>query len=72
MISDRGYDGYDPTAVGCSNCGSPETVTCDGFHGRRCANCPPAFDPDVAVELHVAGFPGAALAYLRSAQEDVA
>lgn len=33
--------GYSPVARGCTACGSQDTVTLDGFCGRRCADCPP-------------------------------
>lgn len=37
---------------GCTSCGSPDTVTVDGVHGRRCGNCPPGFSPTHLVGLH--------------------
>ncbi|HET6915526.1 MAG TPA: hypothetical protein VFH56_05495 [Acidimicrobiales bacterium] len=46
-------------------CGSEDTVTLSRL-GRRCAQHPPAFDPAVAVALMVSGWPGAAMAYVRS------
>jgi hypothetical protein len=55
-----------PLPEGCSICHTQDTATVDGFHGRRCANHPPTFDPDRAVRLHLAGHPGAALAYVRT------
>ena len=32
---------YDPGAIGCTSCGSQETVTLDGRFGRRCSACSP-------------------------------
>lgn len=29
--------------TGCTSCGAADTVTIDGVHGRRCADCPPGF-----------------------------
>lgn len=31
------------TTGGCTSCGSADTVTVDGVHGRRCVACPPGF-----------------------------
>jgi hypothetical protein len=50
----------DPTE-GCSVCGSPDTVTLDSRHGRRCAACPPPLaveqvDPLAAFRLARAWF----------------
>lgn len=53
-------------AVGCTSCGSADTVTIDGVNGRRCAACPPGLDPEHAVRLSVRGLPGAAGAYVRA------
>ena len=46
-------------------CTSTDTVTVDGINGRRCAEHPPEFSPEVAVELMRRGLPGAAGAYIR-------
>lgn len=48
-------------------CDSTDIATLDGINGRRCADHPPTFDPDTAVELMRRGLPGAALAYVRGA-----
>ena len=71
---DGAFQGYNPTSHGCTapNCGDQETEWFSGFDGRRCKRHAPEFSIVRYLELHVAGFPGAALAYLRSAQEDVA
>jgi hypothetical protein len=55
-------------AHGCTEdgCGTQDTTVVDGFHGRRCDDHAPGFDPRRAVGLMVAGFPGAALAYVRT------
>lgn len=29
---------------GCTGCASQDTVTIDGFHGRRCSACPPTLE----------------------------
>lgn len=49
---------------GCNVCGRPSS-TVSGIDGKRCDRHPGEFDPSTAVELHVGGFPGAALAYVR-------
>jgi hypothetical protein len=51
---------------GCTGCGTQATATIDGFHGRRCRACAPDFDPATAVRLMVDGWPGAAVAYVRT------
>lgn len=35
--------GYNPNSNGCTHegCGTQDTATVDGIHGRRCANHPP-------------------------------
>ena len=54
---------YNP-GDGCELCQQP-AATVDGINGRRCTDHAPVFDVDKCVELAAAGFPGAALAYLR-------
>ncbi|TFV90423.1 hypothetical protein [Blastococcus sp. CT_GayMR16] len=46
-ISQRSDLAFVPSkpAGGCTSCGSVDTVTVDGVHGRRCATCPPQFSP---------------------------
>lgn len=36
--------GYNPGSRGCTLCGSQQTESLDGVHGRRCADHPPTFD----------------------------
>lgn len=45
--------GYNPAHLGCTadGCGTQDTTTLDGLHGRRCEAHAPVFDPTVAVEL---------------------
>jgi hypothetical protein len=62
-------DGWTRSAMdGCtaSGCGTQDTVTLDGVHGRRCAQHPPTFDPARAVELAVTGRLDTALGYCRT------
>lgn len=61
-------DGLYPytSGPGCTVCGSADTATVDGINGRRCADHPPTFDPERAVDLAVRGLPGAAMAYVRN------
>lgn len=47
--------GYNPAQAGCTGCGTQATVTMDGRHGRRCADCPPPFDRDFALLLVALG-----------------
>lgn len=51
------------TAAGC---GTQDTVTLDGHHGRRCQAHPPTFDPQRAVHLAVTGRLHTALGYCRT------
>jgi hypothetical protein len=63
-------DGWTRTAAtGCTapDCGTQDTVTLDGVHGRRCAQHPPTFDVDRAVQLAVSGQLETALGYCRTA-----
>lgn len=55
-------------ATGCTapDCGTQDTVTLDGVHGRRCAEHPPTFNPTIAVELAVAGQLADAYGYCRT------
>lgn len=46
----------------CKVCGGVP-VTVDLYGGKRCADCPPAYDPQVAVRLVADGFPDTAEAY---------
>jgi len=60
--------GWTSTAAnGCTarDCGTQDTVTLSHI-GRRCAQHPPAFDPNTAVELMVDGWPHTSLAYVRT------
>lgn len=50
---------------GYTACGNPVTATVDGVCGRRCADHPPRFQAERAVEMLVRGWPGAAMAYVR-------
>lgn len=52
--------------AGCTACGTERTLTVDGLNGRRCADHPPVFNPVVAVDIAVKGWPATALAYVRS------
>jgi hypothetical protein len=63
------FEGWTRTATdGCTapGCGTQNTVTLDGVHGRRCAEHPPTFDPAHAVELAVDGRLETALGYCRA------
>jgi hypothetical protein len=53
---------------GCSapGCGIEQTETLDGVNGRRCAQHPPGFDAERAVELMRLGLPATAGAYVRT------
>lgn len=51
--------------TGCEVCGTADTATVDGVHGRRCAEHPPVFDPAHAVRLAVGGQLTDALRYCR-------
>lgn len=59
---------YTTAKDGCTACGSQDTVTLDGHHGRRCGSHPPGFSPDKAVRLMVAGHADEALDYVRAAE----
>jgi hypothetical protein len=63
-----GPTGYSPAWEGCTapGCGTQETSTVDGVHGRRCDKHPPMFSPELAVQLAVNMSPDAALAYCRA------
>lgn len=41
--------------LGCTGCGSPDTETLDPVHGRRCAACPPRYDPRIALAMGTDG-----------------
>lgn len=61
--------GWTRAAVaGCTatDCGTQDTITLDGVHSRRCAQHPPTFDPQRAVELAVSGRLETALGYCRA------
>ena len=61
--------GWPPTApAGCTapGCGTQNTTTVDGVHGRRCAEHPPTFDPARAVHLAMSGRLDTALGYCRT------
>jgi hypothetical protein len=61
-------EGWTATAAnGCTarGCGTQNTVTADGHLGRRCANHPPAFDVNRAVDIALRD-PHGALAYIRT------
>ena len=58
--------GYTTAAEGCTVCGTQQTETLSGLHGRRCAAHPAGFDPNTAVAILMAGWPGAAAAYVRA------
>lgn len=46
---------------GCTSCGSPATISLDGFHGRRCAAHEPTLDWSLYARLN-----GDGPAYLRT------
>ena len=65
-------NGYDPAATGCTapGCGTQQTSTLDGIHGRRCADHPPTFsrrwyDECVRNRLGVTAYVRTALERLR-------
>lgn len=67
-------DGYSPAACGCTVCGTQDTATVDGIHGRRCAlHVPPGaahllgdYQRDAALRQVDAGNPAGAFAWLRA------
>ena len=64
-----GFHGWTRSATdGCTapDCGTQDTVTLDGVHGRRCADHPPIFDAARAVELAVGGLLDTAFGYCRA------
>lgn len=53
----------------CAICGV-EPVTYDLYGGKRCAEHPPSYDPQVAVRLAAGGFSDTAGAYTRNWPEE--
>lgn len=59
---------YNPALNGCTftGCGTQDTATVDGHHGRRCTQHPPTFEPAQAVNLAIKLSPAAAFSYCRT------
>ena len=64
-LPDRSEGWTQGRADGCTTCGTQQTATLSRL-GRRCAQHPPVFDPAIAVGLMVDGWPGTAMAYVRT------
>ena len=60
---------YTAPTDGCVTCGTNNTVLMT-VAGRHCVVHPPEFDPTEAVHRMTAGWPGAALAYVRTYAEE--
>jgi hypothetical protein len=55
-----------PVIYGCNACGSLEVATLSLYGGRRCANHPDEYDPQITMKLRLHGFADTADAYKRT------